>query len=65
MRDWYKYETGNEQRKDALLRHLRRLKVNHEVEDRSAKERCNWWRIKVLITNPEQISKVNAWLNAN
>lgn len=65
MRDWYKYELGNEQLRDALLRHLRKLKVTHEVEDRSKQERCNWWRVKILITSPAQLANINAWLNAN
>ena len=65
MRDWYKFETGNEQYRDKLCRHLRKLKVTHEVIDRSAQERCDWWRIKILITNPEHLTNINAWLNAN
>lgn len=65
MRDWYKYETSNEQRRDALLKLLRRLKVTHEIEDRSKQERCDWWRVKVFITSPAQLTNINTWLNAN
>lgn len=65
MRDWYKYETGNEQERDKLCRHLRKLKVEHKVEDLTEKMGGYWWRVKVLITRPEQLTNINAWLNAN
>ena len=65
MKDWYKFETGNAQRRDALLRHLRKLKITHEIIDRSAEERCDWWRIKILLTRPEQLNDINNWLKAN
>lgn len=62
MRDWYKFDTGNEQQRDAVLRYLKRTKVAHELEDRSAQERCDWWRIKVLITSPEQLATINHFI---
>lgn len=65
MRDWYKYELGNEQQRDAILRYLKRTKARHELEDRSAQERCDWWRIKVLITSPEQLSNINNFINTH
>lgn len=65
MRDWYKFETGNESRKESLLRFLRRNKITHELIDRSAEERCDWWRIKILITNDTQLINTNNWLKAN
>ena len=65
MKDWYKFETGNESRKEALLRFLRRNKLTHELIDRSAEERCDWWRVKILITNNTQLTNINNWLKAN
>lgn len=63
MKDWYKFETGNESRKESLLRFLRRNKIAHELIDRSAEERCDWWRIAILIYNDKQVQEINTWLN--
>ena len=65
MKDWYKFETGNESRKESLLRFLRRNKIAHELIDRSAEERCDWWRVNILITNNTQLTNINNWLKAN
>lgn len=62
MRDWYKFETGNEQQRDTLLRYLKRTKVTHELEDRSQQMRCDWWRIKILITSPEKLNTINHYI---
>lgn len=28
-------------------------------------ELCDWWRVKVLITNNTQLTNINNWLKAN
>lgn len=65
MRTWYKYETGNENYRDALCRHLRRLGVRYEVHDDSKRMRCDWWRIAILIADPKQVTEIEHWLNTH
>ena len=65
MRQWYRYETGNERTRDALTRHLRRLGVQYEIHDESKRMRCDWWRIAILIYDEKQLTDINAWLNTH
>lgn len=65
MKDWYKYELGNEQRRDTIAKYLKRSKATFEIEDRSAAERCDWWRIKVLITSTDQLADINHFITTH
>lgn len=64
-REWYRYETGNEKRKDLLRSFLRRNGLRFEVKDESKTKRCDWWRVEILIIDPKQIQTINTWLNTH
>jgi len=60
------YDTGNEQRKDALARFLKRNRITHEIlldPDNSGYE--HWlFKIPAAITT-EQVATINNWLNTH
>lgn len=65
MRRWYKYETGNERRKDALGTFLRRSGIHYEIVDDSKNRRCDWWIVQILADDPKQVDMINTWLHTH
>jgi len=64
MRQWYRFETGNEKRKDALRTFLRRNGYRFECHQDDIR-RCDWWRIDILTMDQKQAQDINAWLQTH
>lgn len=62
MMRWYRYETGNERRKDELGTFLRRSGIPYKIED--AKLHYDWWRVQIL-ADEKQVETINRWLNTH
>lgn len=64
MSHWYRFETGNDRRKEIVARHLRRSGLHFEIEDASKRMRCDCWVFKIWLTD-YQAKDLNTWLRGH